>query len=273
MAKILSKVFSAFIGAFLLFSAVLRCMQLFFMTDASTGFINRNRAGTIVLFFISCLAFILLIPVWLKRKTLKNPFYQTKSRLLFLSSVAAGVFMFYDFVFKCVNGYQYVAEVSAIRLNYFIPFCLSALSALLCTLYFVMMGVSFKTNRYDFKSFKYYHIMPVFWHLFVLFSLLSDYNDGIYAEEKILHYIVLIFGILFFITLIGSMNSDYKKLKWLCFLGFVYGALGFVLSAPRMIAFLLGAELYDADFSAVSYLFLSAFAGVFSLSMIKKNMS
>lgn len=264
MAKILSKVFSAFIGAFLLFAAALRCIQLFFMTDASTGFINGNRAGTIVLFFISCLAFILLIPVWLKNKALKNPFYKSKSRLLFLSSVAAGIAMFYDFVFKCVNGYQYAAEVSAIQLNYFIPLCLSALSALLCTLYFIMMGVSFKTDSYDFKSFKYYHIMPVFWNLFVLFSLLSDYNDGVYAEEKILHYIVLISGILFFITLIGSMNSDYKKLKWLCFSGFVYGALCFVLSVPRIIAFLFGAELNGADFSAATYLFIAAFAGVFS---------
>ncbi|MDE6658568.1 MAG: hypothetical protein K2K01_00445, partial [Eubacterium sp.] len=136
-------------------------------------------------------------------------------------------------------------------------------------LYFIMMGVSFKTNRYDFKSFKYYHIMPMFWNLFVLFSLLTNYNDGIYAEEKILHYIVLIFGILFFISLIGCMNSSYKGLKWLCFLGFVYEALGFVLSVPRIVAFLFGTELSSADFSAVSYLFISAFAGVFSLSMIK----
>ncbi|MDE5995436.1 MAG: hypothetical protein K2G56_00790, partial [Eubacterium sp.] len=253
MQKILNQVFSAFVGAFLLFGAVLRCIQLFVMTDASTGFINRNRAGTIILFFVSCLAFILFIPVLLKNKALKNPFAQSKSRLLFFASAAAGIAMFYDFVFKCVNCYKYIAEVSAIRLNYFIPLCLSALSALLCALYFIMIGVSFKTDSYDFKSFKYYHMVPVFWNLFVLFSLLTDYNDGIYAEEKILHYIVLIFGMLFFIKLIGSMNADYKRLKSLCFFGFTYGALCFILSVPRMIAFVFGAELYGADFSVVTY--------------------
>ncbi|MDE6110811.1 MAG: hypothetical protein K2F65_02720 [Eubacterium sp.] len=269
MPKSLNKVFSAFIGAFLLFGTVLRSFQLFVMTDASTGFINRNRAGTIVLFFVSCLAFILLIPVLLKNKAFKNPFDYSKSRFLFFACAAAGIAMFYDFVFKCVNCYQYMAEVSALRLNYFIPLCLSALSALLCALYFIMMGISFKTDSYDFKSFRYYHMVPVFWNLFVLFSSLTDYNDGIYAEERILHYIVLIFGMLFFIKLIGSMNSDYKKLKSLCFSGFAYGALCFVLAVPRAVAFLFGAELYGADFSAVTYLFISAFAISLSFSMIK----
>ena len=269
MQKILNKVFSAFIGAFLLFGAVLRCIQLFIMTDASTGFINRNRAGTIVLFFVSCLAFILLIPALLQDKAFQNPFHKSKSRLLFLASAAAGIAMFYDFVFKCVNCYKYAAEGSAIRLNYFVPLCLSALSALLCALYFMMMGVSFKTDSYDFKSFKYYHIVPVFWNLFVLFSLLTDYNDGVFAEEKILHYVVLVFGMLFFIKLIGSMNSDYKKLKSLCFFGFAYGALCLVLAVPRAVAFLFGAELYGADFSAVTYLFISVFAAALSFKMIK----
>lgn len=269
MPKILNKVFSAFIGAFLLCGTALRCIQLFFMTDASTGFINRNRAGTIVLFFLSCLAFILFIPVLLKNKDLKNPFDKSKSKLLFFASAAAGIAMFYDFVFKCVTCYKYVQEVSVLRLNYFIPLCLSAISALLCALYFVMMGVSFKTDRYDFTSFKYYHLVPVFWNLFILFSLLTDYNDGIYAEEKTLYYIAVIFGMLFFIKLMGSMNSDYKKLKSLCFFGFAYSALCFVLAVPRAVAFLFGAELYKADFSAVTYLLMFVFAAAFSFKMIR----
>ncbi|MDE6752954.1 MAG: hypothetical protein K2J59_09315, partial [Eubacterium sp.] len=172
-------------------------------------------------------------------------------------------------VFKCVNCYHYLTEVSEPRLNYFIPICLAALSALLCALYFIMMGISFKTDSYDFKNFKYYHTVPFFRNLFVLFSMLSDYNDGIYAEEKILHSIVLVFGMLFFIRLIGCMDSDYKKLRSLSFSGIFYGALCFILSVPRIIALLFGAELYHADFSAVTYLFMSVFAFALSFKMIK----
>lgn len=269
MPKILNKVFSAMLCAFLLFGIVLRSVQLFVMTDASTGFINKNQAGTIGLFFISCLALILLILVLLKNKTFRNPFEKNESKLLFYVSVAAGIAMFYDFVFKCVICYRYAAEASAVRFNYFIPLCLSSLSALLCTLYFVMMGISFKTNSYDFKSFRYYHIVPVLWNLFSVFSMLSDYNDGIYAEEKIFHYMVLVFGMLFFTKFVGSMASDYKKLNSLCFIGFSYGVLCLILSVPRIIAFLFCAELTDVDFSAVTYLFMSAFAVLFSFKMIK----
>ncbi|MDE5671400.1 MAG: hypothetical protein K2I14_08100, partial [Eubacterium sp.] len=162
MPKILNKVFSAAFGAILLFCAVLRSIQLFLLTDASTGFIEKDWAGTIALFFTSCLAFILLLPVLLKYKAFKNPFYKFKSNLLFAASAAAGAAMFYDFVFKCVFCYNYITEVSEPRLNYVLPICLAALSALLCSLYFIMMGISFKTDRYDFKRFKYFHIMPLF---------------------------------------------------------------------------------------------------------------
>ncbi len=269
MPKILNKVFSAAFGAVLLFCTVFRCIQLFFLTDASTGFIDHNRTGTIALFFISCLVLILLIPALLKNKAFKNPFYKFKSRLLFFVSAAAGTAMFYDFVFKCVNCYYYWTEVSEPRLNYFIPICLAALSALLCALYFIMMSISFKTDSYDFKSFKYYHAVPLIWNLFVLFSVFSDYNDGIYDEEKILHSIVLVFGMLFFIKLIGCMDSDYKKLRSLGFSGLSYGALCFILSVPRIIVLLFGAELYHADFSTVTYLFMSVFAFALSFRMIK----
>lgn len=267
--KIRDKVFSAVTAALLLLTAAIRCVQLLFLTDASTGLIDKNRAGTIILFFISCLVFILLIPVFLKNKVFLNPFHKSRSRLLFFVSVAAGVAMFYDFVFKCVNCYKYAAAVSQPRLNYFIPVCFAALSALLCALYFIMMGVSFKTDRYDFKSFKYYHLVPLFWNLFVLFSMLTDYDDGIYAEEKTLHYIVLVFGMLFFAKLVGCINSDYNKLKSLCFSGLSYGALCLILSAPRIVAFLINVKPYGSDFSAVTYLFMSAFALTLSFKMIK----
>ena len=269
MPKILKKVFSAVFGALLLFVTALRCVQLFCLTDISTGFINRNAAGTIALFFALCFALMLILGILLKKGAFKNPFHKSKSRLLFNISIAAGIAMFYDFVYKCVICCKYIAEASSFRLNYFIPACLGVLSALLCTIYFVMMGVSFKTDHYDFKSFKYYHIVPVLWILFSLFSSLSDYNDGIYAEEKMLYYLVLIFGMLFFAELIRCIHSDYKKLKLLCFWGFAYAMLCFVLSVPRMIGFVFGAALTGVDFSVITYLFMSVFAASFSFSMIK----
>lgn len=270
MPKILKKVFSAAFGAFLLFATALRCIQLFSLTDASTGFIKRDSAGTMIIFFVSCLAFILLSAVLFKNEPLKNPFHKSESRLRTYLCIAAGIAMFYDFVYKCVACYTYYIE-SSVKLNYFIPVCLAAISALLCAFYFIMMGISFKTEHYDFRDLKYYHIVPVLWNLFILFSCLSNYNDGIFAEERILHYTALIFGILFFIKLIGCIDSDFRKLRQLCFFGFSYGALSFVLSVPRMIAFVFGADLFDVDFSAVTCFFMAVFAFSLSLSALKKD--
>ncbi|MDE6723443.1 MAG: hypothetical protein K2J55_04525, partial [Eubacterium sp.] len=145
MPKILKKVFSAVFGALLLFGTALRCVQLFLLTNSSTGFINRNAAGTIALFFASCFALMLIISILLKKEDFRNPFHKSKSRLLFYTSIAAGIAMFYDFIYKCVGCCKYAAEGSSFHLNYFIPACLCVLSALLCTIYFIMMGVSFKT--------------------------------------------------------------------------------------------------------------------------------
>lgn len=175
---------------------------------------------TIVLFFIACAAVIMFSVLLCRKNAYRNPFSKQRSRRVFYFCIFAAVAMFYDFVHQCINCYKYISENVNFEWNYFIPVCLVGISAVLCAFYFIIMGVSFVTDKYDFRNLSYFHIMPVCWNLFMLLCTLTRNDDGLYAQESILHYSVLILGMLFHIAVIRCLESNLHKLRAFCFLVF-----------------------------------------------------
>ncbi|MDE6123800.1 MAG: hypothetical protein K2G22_01050 [Eubacterium sp.] len=271
MPKLLTKMISVLFGASVLCATAVRCVQMFSYTNVSTGFIMRGAEKTIALFFILCAAIVLFSALLCRKNVYKNPFSKHKSRLVFYSCIFAAIAMFYDFVHQCINCYKYISENAHFEWNYFIPVCFVGISAVLCAFYFIIMGISFVTDKYDFRNLRYFHITPVCWNLFMLLSGLTRNDDGLYAEESILHYAVLIFGMLFYIAVIRCIDSDLRKLRIFCFLGFLYGALCIVLAVPRIAAIVFGADVYTVAFSASAYLFTGAFAVSLSAEALKDN--
>lgn len=270
MPKISKTIFSAFSGAFILCAVIFRTIIILFYTDASTGFVRRSATGITAAFCCCCVFSVLLYAVLINQSVISNPFDKHKSRLVFYTCVFAGASMFYDFVYHCVIIYRIVISGSFAVLNYSVPLCLTAGSSVLCAFYFTIMGISYKTDKYDFRCLKYYHIIPLCRHLFAVFVCLTRYNDGIHSLESILYYTVLVSGMVYFVLFLSCLDGNHKMLKLFCLFGFLYGILCFVLTVPRIAAVFFSADISEADFSAVAYLFMGISSFSLSASALKR---
>lgn len=272
MPSVLTKIVFSVFGASILCAAALRCVQLVLYTDASTGFVNREASATAAAVYILCALPAALCGVFFNRKVaLANPFGKKGSRPLFYICVLTGAAMFYDFVHQCVNCFNYASRTASFEANLFLPMLLAGVAALLCTLYFIVMGISFVTDKYDFKRLTYFHLALAAWFVFGFFTRLTAYDDGFLAVENNLRFAVLLFGLFFSIALIRCIDVGAAKIRTLCFTGLSYAAFSFILSVPRMIAFICGAELNKADFSSIAYLFTGIFAAAVTIKAFTKN--
>lgn len=272
MPKILTKIIFVFFGASVLCAAVLRCVQLFSFTDISTGFIVKGASLTAGAVYILCVLAAALCGITFSKKFIPvDPFGKKESKPLFYICILTGASMFYDFVHQCVNCFSYASRTTYFELNYFLPMLLTGIAAILCTFYFIIMGISFVTDKYDFRQLVYFHLALAVWFILGIFTNFAKYDDGFLALENNLRYAVLFMGITFSIVLIRCIDGGAAKLKMLCFTGLAYAALSFILAAPRMIAFIGGAELNKVDFSSVSYLFTGIFAAALTFEALKKD--
>lgn len=272
MPKTLTKIAFGFFGASVLFAAALRCVQLFSFTDALTGFVAKEASASVNAVYILCVIAAALCGIFFHKKlTPVDPFGKKESRRLFYVCILAGAAMFYDFVHQCVNCFSYASRTTSVELNDLIPLLLTGITALLCTFYFIIMGISFVTDKYDFRQFVYFHLALAVWFGLGLLQSLTEYNDSYLAVENNLRYAVLFFGITFALVLIRCIDGGSAKLKILCFTGASYSALSFILSVPRIIAFLGGAKLNGVAYSFISYLFTGIFAAVLTLEALKKE--
>ena len=272
MPKTLTKIVFGFFGASVLFAAALRCVQLFLFTDTSTGFVLQEASASVSAVYILCVFAAALCGIFFhKRLTPVDPFGKKENRRLFYVCLLTGAAMFYDFVHQCVNCFSYASRTTYLELNYLIPIFLTGITALLCTFYFIIMGISFVTDKYDFRHLVYFHLTLAIWFVLGLLTSLTRYDDSYLAVENNLRYAVLFLGITFSLVLIRCIDGGSAKLKMLCFTGASYSALSFILSAPRIIAFIAGAKLSNTDHSFVSYLFTGIFAAVLTAETLKKQ--
>ena len=272
MPKTLTKFAFGFFGASVLCAAALRCAQLFSFTDATTGFVLKEASGSVWAVYVLCILAAALCGIFfLKDFTPVDPFCKKERKSLFCVCILAGAAMFYDFVHQCVNCFSYASRTAYLELNYLIPLLLIGIAAIFCTFYFIIMGISFVTDKYDFRQLMYFHLALAIWFVLGLLTSLTRYDDSYLAVENNLRYAVLFFGIMFSLVLIRCIDGSAAKLKLLCFMGASYFALSFILSVPRIIAFIAGAKLSDADFSSVSYLFTGIFAAVLTYETLKKQ--
>jgi len=267
------KTIYAFLVFGVTFSAIiLRTVQLIYFTDISTGSIARGAESTIIAFYVLCAAVIVLIMALMSKKLggCRNPLAEN-SRFLCVAGIAAGLSMFYDFVHQCINCYEYISKTSYAEMNYFIPLCISGAAALICAFYYIIIGVSLNTDKYDFRQFRLFHIMPVIWALSGLLICLTRFVDNRYEEEAFLQYAVLISGIIFCISFIGCIDENKSALRAAGCAGLIYAALTFIISMPRMFVLAFGYDISPVVFSSVTYFFTGAFALVFSFNIFKSQ--
>lgn len=260
MGKAVKKIHAFLVFALTACLVALRTVQLCLYTENSLGHIVKGAEGTIILFYSGVLLLFLavLLCFYRKEKAALNPFEKNSSALC-LASVSAGLSMFCDFIFRIIISYNYISDAADVKLNYFIPLCVSSAASLLCSFYFIAVGISFHTDKYSFKEVKHLHVIPLIWTVSILVTCLTENVDVRYAEEELFHYMVLIFAILFYILFIMAADGS-GSLRALGVFGIAYGVFAMIISLPRFIAFMNGVRFGYTHFSTIVYLFTGIFA-------------
>lgn len=272
MPKVLTKFALGLFGASVLCAAALRCVQLFSKTDIQTGFIFKEESLSAGAIYILCVIAAAVCGIFFHKKlAVVDPFSENKSRPLYYICILTGAAMFYDFVHQCVNCYDYASRTAYFELNRFAPMLIAGITAILCTFYFIIMGISFVTDKHDFRRFIRFHLVLAIRFIAELLTYLTRYDDGFLAVENNLRCAVLIFGIIFSVALIKNIDGSPAAPRMLCFAGSAYAALSFILAVPREIAFIGSAELNKVDFSSVSYLCTGFFAAALAFQALKKD--
>ena len=195
--------------------------------------------------------------------------YDSKFRIGVLGYLAA-VGFFVDFVYGAVRIYGSVDSGSFHNPVDFLPLCICTLLSLVCSFYYVMVGLSFSSPAYDFKELKITHIAPVFWAVVKIISVLPQAVKLSRDVDEILKYIVLIFlaGGLYFFAYEVSAQQGTHPVSMFMFRGSFYTGLLFFFD--RIMLLLSGSSTVgDADgILSVTVLSISVFMYFFEKNII-----
>lgn len=124
-------------------------------------------------------------------------------RLYVLCYIAAAGF-FAEFVTYCHLIYQSIENGVYHLPATFAPLCLVGAGALLSSFYCGAVGMSFQTNRYDFRRLRLMPIMPVLWASGHMLQLLTV-ND-VLQPHTVLKYAAIAAALLFFFFMVIEME-------------------------------------------------------------------
>lgn len=253
-------------------AVVLRIIQLSSYTNTQTGYIFHSAKNSIIAFYIICAAIVVLCSVIsYKTPCTANPFDIKKGSKMAKICYLAGASLFYDFVHQCLNCYEYISKNSVLQFNYIIPLIFLAVSALACTYYFYILGSYFNTQKYDFMQLKYFHLMPAAWIFFRLLICFNMYSNNLYAVDVFFQYLILIFGIIFYILIVNFITSSSFRLQNLAFVGMVYSIFSLIISVPRLAVCLFGIKTASVTFSSVTYMLTGVFALAVSVNILREE--
>ncbi len=121
--------------------------------------------------------------------------------------LAAGFFA--DFINRCVSVYYVIENVRYFVVLGVLVRTVSALFALLSTVYFTFTAMSLGKSRFDFRNLKILHLAPVIWALARLFEALEqagvDISD---ASGSILKYTMLFAALCFFYFFAAEIENS-----------------------------------------------------------------
>ncbi len=254
-------VFCLWLGCAAALSAfVLRCVHVFKYTDYETALVVKTASAGVAAFYLLLAASAVLFALSVIKCKPFSSINRKGGKSIFVLCILSGVAMFYDFVYRCLLCFEYTESTQHPAANRLAPMICTAIFALYSAVFFIALGISFKTTRYQMKNLWFLYIAPVMWALSGMLSLLTVYDDGFFAEETFLKYAAMIAAIVFFLLFALGEDKDKSVLPALVAAGFVYGAFSIALAVPRIMALAAGLSLARADFSCVSFLFTGLFA-------------
>lgn len=253
--------FCFWLGCAAAFAALaLRCVQVFKYTDYETAHVLKSASESVAAFYSLLAASAVFFALSVIKYKPFSSVNRMRGKSIFALCLLSGAGMFYDFVYRCILCFDYVSSTQHPAANRLTPMICTAIFALFSAAFFIALGISFKTTRYQMSSLWFLYISPVMWAISGLLSLLTVYDDVFFAEETFLKYAAMIAAVVFFLLFALGEDKDKSALPALVAAGLVYGSFAISLSVPRIAALAAGLPLVGADFSSVSFLFTGLFA-------------
>ncbi|MGN0531964.1 MAG: hypothetical protein ACI4IN_04115 [Eubacterium sp.] len=182
--------------------------------------------------------------------------------------VAVGFFV--DFVYGAIRIYSSVESGNYHNPVDFLPLCICTVLSLICSFYYVMVGLSFSSSGHDFKELKITHIAPILWIVVQIISVLPQAAKLSQDVDVVLKYIVLIFlaGGLYFFAYEVSAQQGTQPVSLFMFRGSFYTGLLFFFD-QLMLVLSGSSPMGNADsILSVTVLSISVFMYFFEKNII-----
>lgn len=249
-------------------SCALRFFQLLRFTDSDTGSVTGNTTGTLVLYGLLAVLFLLSLLYCKGLDINVKPFdFENNSKRISVGSALLSVSLFVDFIHRCYIAYTYFESNSYIEYRYIAVLALSGVFALLSCFYYSTFTLTANGSNYDFRNFTMLHFAPILWAFTRLCIIMIELVNVASAVETCVEFIFIVFCISFMFSFASAVDKlDHPASRVLCFTALMTGETAFVLALPRLMMITIGkaSMLYNSGFTSVSYIML----GIFSLFLI-----
>lgn len=213
----------------------IRCYQLFNIIDSATGFYTQKSLTVIALNIILTAVIVLsIVLAYLGKKTVSRPLGRN-------IPLAAATFLFaFSLIFDGVNK---LFEGLMNGLHFSQAFVLAQGGfALLSSLFFIIVGISFAVGTDTFVRRGILAITPVFWAVFRIlqrFTIAIDFKN---VSEILFELAMLCFTMLFFVAFARVYaGTSGEAMSWRIFaFGVPTALLAFVCSVPRYLVKFVG---------------------------------
>ena len=133
----------------------------------------------------------------------KNPFH------LDVFSYIASAGFFLNFLTQCVLLYGALGA-KIMSLTYIMPIVMSGLTALISSVYFIIVGFSFGDKNYDFREFRLVHLVPMLWAISCVFNLIELSSGFEKSIDSVLKYSMMLMLVCFFYCFALEVDSGGK---------------------------------------------------------------
>ncbi len=236
--------------------------------------VSKAANDTLVYVVYGLLLFGGLLLLWdcYDRRRYPELFRNSSHSRFYLCCYAAATGFFAEFVAYCHLIYQSIENGVYHLPATFAPLCLVCVGALLSSFYCGAVGMSFQTDRYDFRRLRLMHIMPVLWASGHVLQLLTV-ND-VLQPHTVLKYAVIAAALLFFFFLVIEIERGAEALWITVFFTRAFYWLAALYFADTAILLTVGkATLLSADTELTAAMLLIGSFALFLHQNILSNTS
>ncbi len=197
--------------------------------------------------------------------------YGTNFRLDFFAQIAAAGF-FIHFISQAVLLFKGVTGRRT-EAHFVVAIAVSAVLSLMCCVYFTVVRMTYSKRNYDFRELYFFHLVPLFWSLSEVFSVIADSGEFDRDTDSLLKYATLIFMTLFFFCFARDMDRGEEIKRTTLLFARLFSYLSMLYFFDRLMLLLFGkVSLSDNDnFLALAGIMICGFVFFFEKDAYNKK--